>query len=117
MEGFNRPFFGSHISKCKDGRYVMTIEKDHPTRSGQENRFYWGVVLKTIGDELGYTPEECHAIFGEMFLSYEKNGRQFVKTTTKLKTVEFEEYLEKIRRFAAMDLHINLPLPGDANDF
>lgn len=113
MEGFNREFFRSHISKCKPGRYVMTIEKDHPTRSGQENRYYWGLILKTIGDELGYTPEECHAIFGEMFLSYEKNGRQFVRTTTKLKTVEFEEYLEKIRRFAAMDLHINLPLPNE----
>lgn len=114
MEEFNRDLLRNHLSKCKDGRYIMTIEKDHPTRSGQENKFYWGVILKIIGDELGYTPEECHAIFGERFLSYEKNGRQFVKTTTKLKTVEFEEYLEKIRRFAAMDLNIYLPVPNEA---
>lgn len=91
----------------------MTIEKDHPTRSNQENRYYWGLMLKTISQDSGYTPEECHSIFGEMFLSYENNGRKFVKSTTKLKTVEFEEYLEKVRRFAATDLQIYLPLPNE----
>jgi len=115
IEGFSREFFRSQVSRCVPGRYIMTIEKDHPTRSNKENRYYWGLILKIVGDELGYSPEECHAIFGEMFLSYEKNGRRFIKTTTKLKTVEFEEYLEKVRRFAAMELSINLPLPNEKN--
>jgi len=114
MEELNRKLLQSHISRCAPGKYVMTIEKDYPTRSSQENRYYWGLALKIIGDELGYTPEECHTIFGEMFLSYEKNGRRFVRTTTKLKTVEFEEYIEKVRRFAAMELHVYLPLPNEA---
>ncbi len=83
------------------------------TRSQQQNRYYWGVVLKTIGLELGYEPEEAHQIFAAMFLSYEKDNRTFTRSTTTLKTNETEDYLEKVRRFAAMELSINVPLPNE----
>jgi len=83
------------------------------TRSQQQNAYYWGVVLDIIGKDLGYLPEEAHQIFAEMFLSYGKDSRKFVKSTTKLNTKEMEEYLEKVRRFASMELSIFIPLPNE----
>jgi len=83
------------------------------TRSQRQNRYYWGVVLKTIGDVLGYEPEETHQIFAEMFLSYEKDNRKFVRSTATLKTNDMEDYLERVRRFAAMELSINVQLPNE----
>ena len=83
------------------------------TRSQQQNAYYWGVVLDIIGKDLGYSPEETHQIFTEMFLSYEKDSRKFVKSTTKLNTKEMEEYLEKVRRFASTELSIFVPLPNE----
>jgi len=35
------------------------------------------------------------------------------KSTTKLKTDEMEEYLEKCRRYASINLHIVIPLPNE----
>ena len=113
IEYLNRPLMIQFMKGLKDGKYALTLEKDHPRRTSSENRYYWGVVLKLISESTGYTPEECHAIFKDMFNSYEKNGRRFSKSTTKLKTVEFENYLEKIRRFAATDLLIYIPNPNE----
>lgn len=112
MTNFNRDAFGQFISRLKNGKYILVIEKDHPRRTSPENRYYWGVVLKLIAEHTGYSTEECHAIFKDKFLSYEKFHRRFSRSTTKLKTVEFEEYLENIRRFAATDLQVYVPEPN-----
>jgi hypothetical protein len=71
------------------------------------------VVLKIIGQELGYLPDEVHQLMTKNFLSYEKSGDFFVKSTTKLKVAEMEDYLETVRRFASMELSIYVPLPGE----
>ena len=86
------------------------------TRSQQQNRYYWGVVCKILGDEIGYEPEEIHQLLGRQFLLYRKNETQFVKSTTRLNTREFEEYMEQCRRFASMELNIWIPQPNEAGD-
>jgi len=83
------------------------------TRSDKQNRYMWGVVYKIIGDEVGYLPEEIHQLMGKQFLSYESKGEMFVKSTTKLKTGDMEEYLANVRRFAAMELSCFVPLPSE----
>ena len=101
-----------------DGRYVWPMpEKEKKTRSVQQNRYYHGVVCKLISGHTGYTGDEVHQIMAEQFLSYEKNGKQFVKSTTKLKTAEFEEYLEACRRFAAIEMQVYIPLPNEPSTF
>ncbi len=94
-------------------RHVIIVKQHRKTRSINQNAYYWGVVLKIIGDETGYLPEEAHQIFGEKYLKYEKAHREFIRSTTALNTLEMEEYLEKIRRFAAMELHIRVPDPNE----
>ena len=83
------------------------------TRSQKQNAYMWGVVYKTIGAELGYLPDEIHQLMQKQFLSYENLGEIFVKSTTKLNTKSMEEYLEKIRIFAATELSITVLKPNE----
>jgi len=40
----------------------ITVSDEKPTRSNQQNSYYWGVVNKMISDETGYTAQEVHQI-------------------------------------------------------
>ena len=99
-----------------DGRYIWSMpEKERHIRSIQQNKYYHGVVCKLISDHTGYTCDEIHQILAEQFLSYEKDGRTFVQSTTKLKTTEFESYMEDCRRWASVELQVYIPLPNEDN--
>jgi hypothetical protein len=67
-----------------------------------------------IAADTGSEPEEVHDAMKLRFLLVSK-GRLGVtlKSTTDLSTVEFEEYLEKVRAYAAMELRITIPLPNE----
>ena len=97
-------------------------ELPHKYRTTPENKYYWGVVIDLLSDELGYTPEEMHEILKIKFLCYKihlkhKDGSveeiTYGKTTKDLTTKEFEEYLTKIRTWASADLGILIPLPNE----
>jgi hypothetical protein len=106
------------IMSLKDGVYAWQLPKQHKEkRSIQQNNYYWGVVCDLLSKETGYTPDEIHQILGEKFLSYEKNEMTFVKSTTKLNTNEFENYMEECRRFASMELNCYVPLPNEPGNF
>ena len=103
------------VRSLKQGiKHELTIKPHRSNRSAEQNSYMWAVVYKIMSDETGYTPEEIHQLMGERFLSYEKDGRTFIKSTTKLKTVEMEEYLSQVRMFASTELSCYIPLPNEA---
>jgi hypothetical protein len=95
--------------------------KEAKIRSLQENSYYWGVCLKILSEDTGYTPNEMHEVCRSMFLNEKVmlkiNGKMQEKTipisTTGLTTIEFEEYLSKIRQWASIELSCYLPLPNE----
>lgn len=98
--------------------YVLSIDKEKKIRSPLQNRYYWGVFLPHL-TETGYTVEELHELFKKMFLSKQKRlskfgrrGIQVTRSTTELSTVEFEEYIDKIRAFA-LDYGYVMPYPNE----
>ena len=99
------------------GKVYVTVKKKRKKRSNPQNAYMWGCVYKIVSDHTGYTPDECHQIFGEKFLGYEKKGRLFLRSTTKLSTIKFEIYMEEIRRFASIKLHLWIPEPNEPNHF
>ena len=76
--------------------------------------------MKLIGEDLGYFAEEMHTVFAIMFLKKIINlgthSIESYRSTTKLTTVEFEEYLQNIRIFASSELGIFVPLPNEVID-
>lgn len=113
-----------------DGEYLWPHpEKAKLIRSLQQNAYMFGVVYKYISEFTGYETskwnnelgwvvgldkDEVHSEMGKLFLSYEKNGRQYVMSTTKLTTAQMENYLANIRQWAAQELCVYIPMPNES---
>ncbi|MCK5602159.1 recombination protein NinB [Candidatus Pacearchaeota archaeon] len=100
-----------------DKPWSVDIELYKKNRSLSQNKLYWKWIT-CIGDSIGYGRDELHAIMADKFLPneiVEYGGKQIKKdkSTSRLNTKEFTEYLEKIDRFAAAELGIILPSPED----
>ena len=92
--------------------YKIDIQTIRHTRSLNQNKYYWGVIIKMLGDEFGYIAEEMHDALRMRFLQVHTNKLPTIKSTTELSTKEMEEYLSKIRQWASEE-GIFLPLPNE----
>jgi hypothetical protein len=106
------------LNTAKFGITISVSKKRNP-RSSNQNRYYFGIVLRQLSDETGNTVDEMHEIMKQKFLLIEKcvfNDEiyEITQSTTKLNTAEMEVYLEKIRRFASMELNIVILLPNES---
>lgn len=98
-------------------RVEVTVGEYKATRSGQQNRYYWGKVVKTISDELGYDKEEVHSILSSKFLKDYKEIKEgetikrytVVRSTQSLDSEEMSIYIEECKTFASRELGIYLP--------
>lgn len=103
----------NYVSRLPEGtQFELIIKPVEDTRSLKLNRTYW-MYLTMVGDELGYTKHEMHMYFKMKFLceNIEVNGESILdcKSTSKLSTKEFCEYLEKIFRYCAQQIGLVLP--------
>lgn len=111
------PKLDTWMNSFKPGTHVFVtirkIKKNMP-RSIVQNNYYHGVVIKLLSEFTGYEPEEMHKALKIKFLTYENvKGLPVTLSTTQLKTHEFEEFLERVRRWASMDLGVYIPLPNE----
>jgi len=120
-EGFqySHPRFVELIRSLRDGVYSIIImpREAKKVRSLQQNSYYWGVVIKHISDHLGYTDQETHEL-----MKVTHNAKNLIVngeeikigiSTSVLSTIQFEEYLEKIRQWASIYLGVSIPLPHE----
>lgn len=98
-----------YVSGLK-GQVLVIIKKAKKIRSNKQNKYYWGVIIKTLGEFTGYEPEEMHNALKWKFLKIENNNLLSVRSTAKLSTLEFMNYIEQIIRFAA-ELGVVIPDP------
>lgn len=104
-----------HIQSL-DGVYRVTIEKYVKNRSQAQSRLMW-LWLGIISNDTGESPENLHQVFKLRFLGTEKiqsmgYSIEIPKSTTKLTTQEFTDYLDKIEGLA-LSIDIRLPHPQD----
>jgi|TARA_Y100000296_G_scaffold87322_1_gene132117 hypothetical protein len=112
LEIYNREQMKDWLATRKDGSAVLEVRQPKKGRSFNQNNYYWGVVIKTLADELGYFPDEMHDALKYKFLAIEeKEGLIFAKSSADLESAAFEHYLMQIRVWAARDLNITIPLP------
>ena len=112
--------------KKHEGKHIeITIKQKYKRRSIPENKYYFGVVIQIWKDliyqEWGETwsSEQTHE-----FLKSHCNFKEIVNqntgeiikiplSTADLKTIEFEDYLEKCRRLAFDFFNVQIPLPNE----
>ena len=101
-----------------DAELWLTVEEDRPLRSRQQNRYYWGVVLRIAGAELGYTPDEMHEVCKGKFLKRTWHiGAEDVNgtgSTARLNTAEMTEYIDRTRQWLAEN-GVDTPDPGETH--
>ena len=98
-----------------EGKKVMvTIGIPTKQRSNPQNSYLWAVPYRMIADETGNDVDSIHHYMAGMFLSKKTSCPiDKVRSTTKLTTVEFSEYIEKIIRWSAEFLSMYIPLPEE----
>ena len=102
----------NHLFTLEGQKVEVDIKKLRSQRSNNQNNYYFGCVLDILSKETGYEIDEMHEIMKYKFLKQNrKTGMEYVKSTSKLSTSEFEDYLEKIRRWASIELSIFIPDP------
>lgn len=111
----DREQFTQAFKPLEDTRVEVTVQKYRKSRSLQQNAYYWGVLIDILANYTGYEPDEMHDALRWQFLRVHRgNGLpDTVKSTTALTTAEFEEYLEKVRRWAATDHSVYVPEPNE----
>ena len=90
-------------------------------RSNSQLKYYFGVVVRMISEETGYSKDEVHELLKALFLTetltlHTKHGDQTVaapKSTSSLSTAEMEDYLRQIRMWAAEELELSVPEPNE----
>lgn len=107
---------------CKIGNsYVMELSKSKSKRSLSQNSYYWGVVIALFSQSTGYTSNESHQYLAGLHLSYikeriDQSALTFVKSTTELDTLSFEQYIDQCRLFMWHELNIHVPLPNQIDE-
>ncbi len=115
-----RAEFKARIRRMKDGEVTVTIARKHATRSEHQNSYWWACCVHLVSEHTGYDPNEVHEIAKQMFLPKElqlpdEHGelveRVIGGTTTTLNKIEFGEFMERFRRWAAEVLDVHIPDP------
>ena len=102
--------------RSKEGKKVWyAITETKPPRSLQQNAYYWSTVVQLIADYTGDDPESTHKYLKNRFCQrfFNEKGNPVEKSTTRLTTSEFTQYIDRCIAFAA-EHGIVIPSPDNA---
>jgi hypothetical protein len=99
----------------------ITIHRQGKSRkkSLQQMKYYWGVMIPVLGEYFGYEKDEMHQALCQEFLLVKIPGKPpYVMGTgcDKWTTEEWEEYCEKVRRWADQKFRVRIPLPNEIDE-
>lgn len=110
----NPQIFNQLVASFKHGAEIrLTLDKKTNLRTENQNRYYWAVPVNILADHFGYFTDDMHEALRLMFLKKETKPFISIRSTTSLSTVEFEDYLEKIRTWAKVNHDVHIPLPNE----
>jgi len=122
----NPRLYDMYLSTFKEGVELdVIVKRHHKKNSRQEQNYYRGVVVSEIAAELGETEERTHQILQpQFFLYHDEKGRPYIRSTELggWETVEWEEKMEEIRRWAEEFFStpenpagLRIPLPNEVD--
>jgi len=109
-----------YVKTLTGKRVRVTVTEEKAKRSDPANRWHWGVAIPLIANELGYDRHEHELVHYALVAKW--GGTTFDpklgvevpnKRSSQLTPAEFSDLMEWEVRFAATDLGIVIPLPGE----
>lgn len=124
----NRRAFNEAVAKLPaEWELEVSVSRVQAHRSHALNRYYWGVIVRLIGEHTGYTIDETHDALKMLHLSKTlamQNGNGEVVeeiviggSTRKLTNQEFQDYCGRIRQWASAHLDVFIPEPNESEMF
>jgi hypothetical protein len=113
--------FRQYLHGLNGKRVQVSVEKIKHSRTIQQNRYYFAVVVKLIAQHTGHDPEQIHELLKTLhsprwhFLSGDTfaRDRSIPTSTARLDTLEFVDYTERCRAWANEFLGLSIPLPKE----
>lgn len=100
-----------------DGEYAVSVRRWTQPRSLISNRYYFGAVVRTIGNELGYSdPDELHELLALKFLRIEDDpitGSPRRRRTRTMDQATFSAYVNQVITWAEADMGIRIARPEE----
>ncbi len=122
----NKERLKTYLASLPPGkRYKLIIRRWRNNRSDNQNGYYWGVVIKALSDATGFTSDEMHEAMKLMFLRRKEevqisvDGKikfivmETADSTANMDTLQFEDYVEGVRRWASQELGVYIPAPNE----
>lgn len=103
------------LAKLEGKAVEVVVRKRRSQRTESQNRYYWAVVIEILASHCGYTSEEMHEALKVKFLSdHQEDERGLLKvgSTAALSTDEFIKYTNRVVIWAAKELGVFIPDPG-----
>jgi hypothetical protein len=93
----------------------VEVELHRRKRTGKQQRYYFGVVVRILADYTGYSVDEMHDALKARFLAEEDMvlGLTRITSTTKLSTAQMTDYIERVRLWAHCELGCYIPAPNE----
>jgi len=90
------------LNKLKDTGAIVELKALKPQRTIQQNK-YLHVLFSLFGIEFGYTLDEAKTLLKRecSFMTYEKNGKKFLRHTSKMQTDELTKFIDWFRTYSA----------------
>jgi len=114
---YNKAWMDRLLSRLSDGYYLLDFISTRK-RSQAQNAYYWGVVLDTFSREAAggsYTKDEWHGLLTCRFLKTTMNVKdrveETIRSTSKMTTKEFSEYLEQVIWYGREMFELYIPVP------
>ena len=102
--------------------YNVYITNRKPNRSGQANRYYFGIILRTILDHIGdsYPILEFHEMMKAKFnlKQTEIDGKilEYPGSTSGMSSQEFSEFANKVKMWGEETFGIKISDPREMSD-
>ena len=117
---FRKDKFMEYISQLPEKIEIVVRAKTN-SRSANQNKYYWGVVIELIAQHTGHTKDEIHEILKArsdvcrdcLVLNNKTYG--IIKSTTSLDTKQMEIFLAECRQWASQELGVFVPLPNEVD--
>ena len=101
------------FAKLEGQQIEVIVRKPKKTRTDSQRKYYFGVIVALISEEIGENKNVVHEQLKVKFL-YDLSGElPKVRSTSDLTTVEEEEYHSEIRMWASEFLQMYIPLPNE----
>lgn len=110
--------FAKNVKRLEGKEIILVITRWRRKRTHPQNNYYWGVVIEILSDLFGYEPEETHEALLAQHSRLPGNGPgmpERILRTSRMTTVQFINYIDKIKRWALLEFGVVIPEPNEVH--